>query len=680
MRQLNAQQLAAVRYIDGPCLVLAGAGSGKTSVITGKIAYLVQQCGLPARSIAALTFTNKAAQEMKERAATLMKGASAKGLVVSTFHQLGLAIIRREHKLLGYRPGFSIFDSEDSRALIKELSTDNALAIKESELESGYLELVQKQIGQWKNNRVTPATALAGAGASGEESMAIVYRGYDRAMKAYNAVDFDDLIGLPVQCFNDHPEALARWQRRIRYLLVDEYQDTNISQYQLMCQLVGASGKLTVVGDDDQSIYAWRGARPENLLQLQADFDQLTVIKLEQNYRSSQRILKAANALISHNDHVFSKRLWSDNGYGEPIRVICNSNEEVEAERIATEIISQRLQRQKKFSDFAVFYRSNYQARLLELKLQYYQVPYHLSGGISFFSRTEIKDIMAYLRLLINPTDDNALLRIINTPRRQIGANTIESLSHYARERNCSLFEAIAEMGLCYHLPATALKRLIDFKEWINHCQRRCDRGEPIAAIGEMLEDMDYRGWLHQQAGSTTVAERRIDNVNYLIRSIENTLQRQQDELSTAASPPSLADAVAKLMLINLLERREEEDLTDRVQLMTLHAAKGLEFAHVFIIGMEEELLPHKESIAADNIEEERRLTYVGITRAQRSLVLSLAAKRKQFGEIVSTTPSRFLEELPTEDLQREGFGEHNPEINRATGAKTLTHLMTLFD
>ena len=674
MRQLNAQQLSAVRYIDGPCLVLAGAGSGKTSVITRKIAYLIQECGLPARSIASLTFTNKAAREMKDRVAALIKGPASRGLTVSTFHTLGLNIIRREHRSMGYRPGFSIFDNEDARALIKELS------IKESESDSDYLNLAQRQISDWKNHLKTPSQVLNSAKSQGEQNIAAIYQRYQQAMKAYNAVDFDDLIVLPVQCFRSHSEILHRWRQRIRYLLVDEYQDTNVSQYQLIKQLVGDSGKLTVVGDDDQSIYAWRGARPENLLQLNVDFDNLAIIKLEQNYRSTRRILKAANDLINNNPHDLTKTLWSDTGYGEPIRVILSSNEETEAERVATEIISQRLQRQNTFSDFAVFYRSNYQARLLELKLQHYQVPYNLSGGTSFFSRTEIKDVMAYLRLLINPDDDNALLRIINTPRRQIGANTIEHLSHYAGEREISIFNAIAEFGLEQHLSTTALKRLREFRTWISHCQNRCEQGEPIAAIDEMLDDMDYSGWLHQQSSSTAMAEKRIENVNYLIRSIQNTLQRQEADSLTEESTTSLADAVAKLMLADLLERQEEEDTSDRVQLMTLHAAKGLEFPHVFIIGMEEELLPHKESIAAENIEEERRLMYVGMTRAQRSLILSLAAKRKQFGEIIATTPSRFIDELPEEDLEREGFGEHDPEVNKTKGGQALTSLMGMFE
>lgn len=674
MSQLNTEQREAVHYIDGPCLVLAGAGSGKTSVITRKIAYLIEQCELPARYIAALTFTNKAAKEMKERVTKLVKGPKSKGLTVSTFHNLGLTIIRKEHKLLGYRAGFSIFDSEDARALIKEL------ILKEGDLDSDHLDLIQHQISQWKNDIVSPPQALSLADSDAEQTIAMVYQRYTQALKAYNAVDFDDLILLPVQYFRTHPDILAAWQKRIRYLLVDEYQDTNTSQYELILQLMGKRGALTVVGDDDQSIYAWRGARPENLSQLRVDFPSLKLIKLEQNYRSTQRILKTANHLIDHNPHDFSKALWSDKAYGESIKIIRNTNEDTEAERVATEIITQRLQRQCQFLDFAVLYRGNHQARLIEMKLQHYQVPYNISGGTSFFARTEIKDIMAYLRLVVNPDDDNALLRIINTPRRQIGPNSIEALSHYASARDTSLLAAIDEFGLEAQIGKPALQRLRAFKQWVTHINVQCEQRDPIPVIREMLTDIDYEGWLHQNASSGSVAERRLENVYYLVDSIQKTLQKNNEETLTEEPKTTLEDAIAKLVLMDLLDRQQEEDVSDRVQLMTLHAAKGLEFPHVFIIGMEEELLPHRSSIEEDNIEEERRLAYVGITRAQRTLTLSLAAKRKQYGEIIDTSPSRFLEELPDEEVEWEGFGEHNPEANKTKGEATINSLLNLFD
>jgi ATP-dependent DNA helicase Rep len=473
---------------------------------------------------------------------------------------------------------------------------------------------------------------------------------------------------------------LLRWQKRIRYLLVDEYQDTNTSQYRLIQLLMGNRGSLTVVGDDDQSIYAWRGARPENMSLLQEDFPSLKVIKLEQNYRSTQRILKAANTLIDHNPHEFTKALWSEMPYGEPIRILRATNEETEAERVATEIISQRLQRRAKFQDFAVLYRSNHQARLIELKLQHYQVPYQMSGGTSFFARTEIKDVMAYLRLIVNPADNNALLRTINTPRRQIGTSTIITLSQYANERNIGLFDAMAEVGLAQHLSSSAYKRIQQFRGWISHIIKQTESAEPIAALQEMLEDMDYLGWLHQHASSPQVAEKRMENVQFLIRSIKDTLERENEETLTETSSYTLKEAIAKLVLMDLLERQEEEGMEDRVQLMTLHAAKGLEFPHVFMIGVEEDILPHRNSIEDDNIEEERRLAYVGITRAKRSLTISLAARRKQFGESNPTTPSRFIDELPQDDLERSGFGQEDPAVNKQKGEDAMNSILGMFD
>jgi len=669
--QLNPRQKEAVLYIDGPCLVLAGAGSGKTSVITRKIAYLIQQCDMPARHIAALTFTNKAAREMKERVAGLVKGQAARGLTVSTFHNLGLNIIRREYKSLGFKPGFSIFDAEDARSLLKELM------LKDGDLDSDHLNLVQHQISNWKNDLTAPEQALSFAQSPAEQTIAYVYQRYNQALRAYNAVDFDDLILIPVHLFQQNQEVLTRWQRKIRYLLVDEYQDTNSSQYLLVKQLVGDRNALTVVGDDDQSIYAWRGARPENMSLLKQDFPALRVIKLEQNYRSTSRILRVANHLIANNPHEFDKALWSEMGLGDPIRLLRCASEDAEAERVATEILTQRLRRQNKFRDYAVLYRGNHQARLLELKLQQHQIPYKISGGSSFFAKTEIKDVMAYLRLVVNPDDDNAFLRVINTPRRQIGTSTLESLGHYASERHVSLFAAAQEVGLQSHIPEKGLERLQRFAHWLNQVARNASGDQPIEAIREMLVDIDYEGWLHQNSNTTKAAEKRLGNVHYLVESLQKTLDKAEAD---EGEEVRIQDAIAKLVLRDLLERQEEEDLSDQVQLMTLHASKGLEFPHVFMVGMEEDLLPHRNSIEDNNIEEERRLTYVGITRAQRTLTMTLAGKRKQFGDISETTPSRFLDELPAEDVEREGFGDFDPQKNYARGEETITSLLNMFD
>jgi ATP-dependent DNA helicase Rep len=669
MSRLNPRQREAVHYIGGPLLVLAGAGSGKTSVITRKIAWMVQDAGIEARRIAAVTFTNKAAREMKERVSQLLGKQEGRGLTVSTFHTLGLSIIRRERKHLGLKSGFSLFDDQDSKALLRDLMLQN-------DEDTDQLNEVQHRISNWKNDMLTPDQALAEAQLPQDILAARAYEAYDRHLRAYNAVDFDDLILLPVQLFSNHPDVLERWQRRIQYLLVDEYQDTNLSQYRLVRLLVGHRSGLTVVGDDDQSIYAWRGARPENLAQLQTDFPSLKVVKLEQNYRSTSRILKAANTLIANNPHVFEKTLWSEMGYGDPIRVIHTRNDDAEAERIATEILDRHLRERIAFRDFAVLYRGNHQARLIEMKLQHYQVPYKLSGGTSFFARAEIKDLMSYLKVLINRDDDNAFLRIINLPRREIGPSTLHRLGEYASGRETSLFDACGELGLEQALPAQAVDRLRRFCDLIDRLYQRCRDGDPIAAIHELMDEIDYPGWIRQNASSDVVAEKRMQNVYFLIESLQSTLERLQEEDEGAG----IEDAIARLVLLDMLNRQEEEDDSDRVQLMTLHASKGLEFPHVFLLGMEEELLPHRNSIEMDTIEEERRLAYVGITRAQKTLTMTLAKQRRQFGEWVDCTPSRFIDELPQEDLEREGLGEASPEQNRARGRATLSSLKGMFD
>jgi ATP-dependent DNA helicase Rep len=667
--KLNPRQREAVDYIDGPLLVLAGAGSGKTSVIVRKIAHLINQCNYRANNIAAVTFTNKSAREMKERVGQLIKGPASRGLTVSTFHNLGLNIIRKEHKTLGYKSGFSIFDQQDGQALIKDL------LLQEHGGDTDQADTIQHRISNWKNDMVSPAQAMQQADDPTDILCATTYEHYQRALKAYNAFDFDDLILVPVQLFLAETEILQKWQRKIRYMLVDEYQDTNITQYLLVKLLVGDSGKLTVVGDDDQSIYAWRGARPENMVQLQTDYPALKVIKLEQNYRSTARILKAANQVIAHNPHVFDKSLWSELGYGDPIRIVRCRNEEVECERVVTEILDHKLCNGTQFCDYAILYRGNHQSRLLELKLQHHQVPYHLSGGTSFFSRHEIKDIMAYLRLIINTDDDNAFLRIINTPRRKIGAATLEGLGTFSTLHDISMYSACHEQGLEQQVGEAGVKRLREFTYWLDKVIEQCQGENPIWAIREMIADIDYEAWLHQNSSSSATAEKRFNNVSILVEQLGNTLAKVEDEDN------SIEAAITKLVLRDLMEQQEdEEEASGKVQLMTLHASKGLEFPHVYIIGMEEEILPHRNSIEEDNIEEERRLCYVGITRAKRSLTLTLCAKRKQFGEMLDCAPSRFLDELPYDDVVWQGGPEHDASNAKERGKQTLSSLKNLFD
>ena len=666
MSRLNPRQQEACDYVGGPLLVLAGAGSGKTSVITRKIAHLIQNCGIRAQYIVAMTFTNKAAREMKERVATLLRAGEGRGLTVCTFHNLGLNIIRKEHKHLGYKPGFSIFDEADIKALLSDIMQ------KEYSGDDG-IDEIKNMIGAWKNELIMPAEALEKARNPREQTAAIVYTHYQRTLKAYNAVDFDDLILLPVKLFQEHPEVLERWQNKVRYLLVDEYQDTNASQYLLVKMLIGMRNQFTVVGDDDQSIYAWRGARPENLMLLKEDYPSLKVVMLEQNYRSTSRILRCANVLIANNPHDFEKQLWSEMGHGDEIRVIRCKNEETEAERVAMEILTLHLRTDRPYSDFAILYRGNYQAKLIELKLQHHQVPYRLSGGNSFFGRQEVKDLMAYLRLLVNPDDDNAYLRVINVPRREIGSTTLEKLGNYSTERGISMYAASEELGLGEHLDARYTERLQRFKHWLDGVRHKVALDDPIAALHEMIRDIDYENWIRQQTASDKAAEFRISNVWFLVEALKNTLEKDEEGDMT------IEDAIGKLVLRDMLERQqEEEENAEGVQMMTLHASKGLEFPYVFIMGMEEEILPHRSSIEADTIEEERRLAYVGITRARQTLAFTFAAKRKQYGEIIDCTPSRFLDELPPDDLAWEGLDDAPVEVKAARGNNALADIRAM--
>ncbi|NNT93588.1 DNA helicase Rep [Stutzerimonas nitrititolerans] len=666
MSRLNPRQQEAVNYVGGPMLVLAGAGSGKTSVITRKIAYLIQQCGIRAQYIVAVTFTNKAAREMKERVGSLLRGGEGRGLTVSTFHNLGLNIIRKEYAKLGYKPGFSIFDEGDIKALLTDIMQ------KEYAGDDGVDE-IKGYIGSWKNDLITPEQALAEARNPKEQTAAIVYTHYQRTLKAYNAVDFDDLIMQPVKLFQDHPEVLEKWRNRVRYMLVDEYQDTNASQYLLVKLLVQERAHFTVVGDDDQSIYAWRGARPENLMQLKEDFPSLKVVMLEQNYRSTSRILKCANILIANNPHAFEKQLWSEMGHGDPIRVIRCRNEEAEAERVAMEILTLHLKTERPYSDFAILYRGNYQAKLIELKLQHHQIPYRLSGGTSFFGRQEVKDLMSYFRLLVNPDDDNAFLRVINVPRREIGSTTLEKLGNYATARKISMYAACDEIGLGELMDSRFTDRLSRFKHYMDNLRQQCAQNDPIAALRSMVMDIDYETWVRSQTSSDKAADFRMSNVWFLIDALKNTLERDEEGEMT------IEEAIAKLVLRDMLERQqEEEEGAEGVQMMTLHASKGLEFPYVFIMGVEEEILPHRSSIEADTIEEERRLAYVGITRARQNLAMTFAAKRKQYGEIIECMPSRFLDELPQEDLEWEGQEDAPVEVKAARGNDALAAMRAM--
>ncbi|MFC2545047.1 MAG: DNA helicase Rep [Aggregatibacter sp.] len=663
--KLNPQQQQAVEYVSGPCLVLAGAGSGKTRVIINKIAYLIGKCGYLPKQIAAVTFTNKAAREMKERVAQSIGKESSKGLIVSTFHTLGFDIIKREYKHLGFKANMTLFDEHDQMALLKDLTAD--LLQEDKEL----LRTLINRISNWKNDLCSPQQAIALARDKQEQTFAHCYDRYNKQLRAYNALDFDDLIMLPTLLFKQNPEVRSKWQEKIRYLLVDEYQDTNTSQYELIKLLVGERARFTVVGDDDQSIYSWRGARPQNMVRLRDDFPALRVIKLEQNYRSSQRILHCANILIDNNDHVFDKKLFSNLGEGEKLQIIEAKNEEHEAERVVGELIAHRFIAKTHYRDYAILYRGNHQSRLLEKILMQNRIPYKISGGTSFFSRAEIKDMMAYLRLVVNQDDDAAFLRIVNTPKREIGTATLEKLGSLAQEKHVSLFEAIFDFELIQRITPKAYDALQKFARWIVELNDEIQRSEPERALRSMLASLHYEEYLYEYGTSPKAAEMQSKNVATLFDWVADMLKG--DEFN---EPMNLNQIVTRLTLRDMLERGEEEDDSDQVQLMTLHASKGLEFPHVFLIGMEEGILPHQTSIDEDNVEEERRLAYVGITRAQQNLWFSLCKERRQFGELIRPEPSRFLLELPENDLQWER--DKPPLTAEQQQAKTQSHIANL--
>jgi ATP-dependent DNA helicase Rep len=662
---LNPAQRQAVLYLDGPCLVLAGAGSGKTRVITQKIAYLLRECAYPSNRVVALTFTNKAAREMNDRVRQLVDTRMAKGLTVCTFHSLGLRFLREEAQHAGLKPQFSILDANDALGIIQELmaTTDKAR-----------LRAVQQTISLWKNALMSPAQAEQAAASANDAEAARVYRSYSATLAAYQAVDFDDLIRLPASLLAENEQVRERWQARVQYLLVDEYQDTNVCQYQLVRWLTGSRAMFTAVGDDDQAIYAWRGATVENLANLTVDYPQLKVIKLEQNYRSVQTILNAANRVIGHNPNIFGKKLWSDLGVGEPIQVSPMDTDEVEAESVAIRLSAARFERQAQWRDFAILYRSNQQARVIEQALRDLHIPYTISGGQSFFDKPEIRDILSYLRLIANDEDDPAFIRAVTTPRRGIGQTTLQTLGEFAAQHHLSLFQAVFEIGVTGQLAARQLEPLEAFARFIQHIQQRAGRtvvpGQPAQAsllsaadavdtadgrqddsaaaiLDDLLNTIQYERHLYDILDEKP-AQNRWQNVLELISWLKR--KAREDELT-------LFELVQHVALVTMLERSDDDD-PDAVRLSTLHASKGLEYPHVYLVGVEEGLLPHQgrddddldSATAADalvqRIQEERRLMYVGITRARRSLHLSWCKRRRRAREDLIRERSRFIEEM----------------------------------
>lgn len=662
---LNPQQMAAVKYIDGPLLVLAGAGSGKTRVITQKIAHLIQKCGYAAHNICAVTFTNKAANEMRHRVSAVLEPALRRGLKVATFHTLGLSILKRDATYCGLKSGFSIFDSEDCLQVLRGFLPPARAHDREDLLR------VQQQISKWKNDMLAPDDVLRRiVDSEMAVDAAAIYQRYQQSLQAYNAADFDDLIRLPVMLLNQDASALDYWQNKIRHLLIDEYQDSNSCQYALVKLLVGTRGALTAVGDDDQSIYAWRGARPENLVQLNHDFPKLKIIKLEQNYRSTTRILHAANQLIANNPHLFEKKLWSELGAGELLRVLCCKDEQDEAEQVIADLISHKLRHGMTYGNYSILYRGNHQSRVFEKVLRHHAIPYRISGGQSWFARTEVKDIFAHLKLLCNELDDAAFLRVINTPKRGIGEATLEALGDYAKTRGQSLYTCCDHLALSTLVAEKPRAALQTFKQWFYKIKLRCQQEPVLPVLRDMVEAIGYEAHVYEQYDTPLKAQKCMDNVWELLEWVGRLIEKKPES--------SLADVVNKLILIDILEQADDPD-ADTLQLMTLHASKGLEFPFVYLVGMEEALLPHRVSIDDDQIEEERRLAYVGITRAQKALTLTLARQRRRAGELHDCLPSRFLEELPQDSLEWYGkTGERDEAKSRAVAKSHLAGLRNM--
>ena len=645
---LNPAQLEAVLHLDGPCLVIAGAGSGKTRVITQKIAHLLQS-GFPARSIAAITFTNKASQEMRERAKTLVGPRAAKDLLISTFHSLGVRILREEGRLVGLKEQFSILDSDDVLGVLRDAG---------GTVDANQARSWQWAISLWKNQGLNASQALAIAKDDNERAAAIVMQRYQERLSAYQAVDFDDLISLPLKLLNEQPDARKRWQDKLRYVLVDEYQDTNAVQYDLLKALVGERAMFTAVGDDDQSIYGWRGATIDNLKRLPIDYPQLKVIPLEQNYRSTGAILRAANNVIAGNPKIFEKKLWSEFGDGEPVALIESDGEEHEAERAVTRLQTLRSEGfAPNYSDFAILYRANHQARVFEKALRRAEIPYKVSGGQSFFDKSEIKDLCAWLRLLVNQDDDPAFLRAITTPKRGIGHQTLGSLSQFASRWKCSMFEALFAESLGAALTARALGSLHEFGRYVTEFEFRAKNTQGAAAakalLLEWLKDIDYEQHLLDNEENEKVAAARwsnvLDFIDWVAKRCGGGSIQDDEEFNNEQTVLQVAQTIS--VILSMAERGDEQD---QVTLTTLHASKGLEWPHVFLASVNEGLLPFKadaEEMTPQRLEEERRLMYVGITRARTTLAVSTLRRRKKSRELVMGIPSRFIGEMKLHEL-----------------------------
>lgn len=657
MSSMNAPQREAVMYTQGPLLVLAGAGSGKTRVITEKIAHLIASGQREAKHIAAITFTNKAAKEMRERVAKRVRGDAAEGLTISTFHALGLRFLQQEAARAGLKRGFSVFDSDDQMGIVKDLLPAGT--------KNDVLERLRGLVSRAKNEALTPEQAAELAKSAVEREAAKLYERYQARLAAFNAVDFDDLIRLPVLMLEADADFAAAWRERIRYLLVDECQDTNGAQYRLLKQLAGPRGAFTCVGDDDQSIYAWRGAQPENLELLGSDYPNLKVVKLEQNYRCASRILRLANTLIANNPHANPKTLWSDQREGEKIKVWRCENNEHEADRVAAEIDYLNKAKEIPFADFAILFRGNHQSRALEKSLQMLRIPYHLTGGTAFLDRAEVKDALGWLRLIANPEDDAAFLRAITTPARGIGGTSLARLAELAQQHHMPMDRAARQLSILKQLQPRIAAAVSEFTGIVDRLRDEAESVAAPALVRSLVERSGMLDALRAQTKDKAGFERRRANL---------------EELADWFDGPksAIGDLAAQMALLTHADRGEPGNA---VRLMSLHGSKGLEFRAVFLVGLEDGTLPHEASMEEGRLEEERRLLYVGITRAKEHLVLSHSLEAKRWGDTLRLQPSRFLAELPQGDLARDGADpEAEAESKKARGRAHLAAMAALFD
>jgi superfamily I DNA/RNA helicase len=672
LHTMNPRQLEAVRHTEGPLLVLAGAGSGKTRVITYRIAHLLLHKEVAAENILAVTFTNKAAREMQERTAALVGKKRYEEVILSTFHSLGVRILRQEIWLLGYKRNFAIYATSDQLGLIRQ-------ALRESGAADGRkvdAEAVLWKISGAKNALLGPGQLPVPSGDDWAAVAAEVYPRYQSLLRACNAIDFDDIIMLTVRLLQDHPEVLARWQERFHFIMVDEYQDTNPSQYLFISLLAARYKNLCVVGDDDQSIYGWRGADVEKILAFEKEYPGCRVVKLEQNYRSTGTILAAANSVIKNNPKRKEKTLWTKSGDGAGIDLVVAHDDEEEATIVSERIRLECFKGNRSYGDFAILYRTNAQSRAFEEQLRFADIPYVLIGGMQFYERKEVKDALCYLRAIANPKDEQALLRIVNFPRRGIGDSTLVRLNQWSQEEGVGLFEAFGGVGEIEGVNAATRERVLAFFDLLSgEIAAFKRRGRLAERIAELFKRVGIEEELHRTIDDPKVARRRMENVEQIVNSLAGYEERTMN--------PTLSGFLEKVSLMDedrFSDRDKKEHGQDAVTLMSLHSSKGLEFPFVFLVGLEEEILPHKRSIYEDfTIDEERRLCYVGITRARQQLVITRCLQRKRYGKLEEREPSRFVAEIPAELLNEAGGKECSAEENERLAENAFAKLRSMF-